>query len=123
MLTIRHNRSGYKDKSVATSPVEEFMDQLVVKKKPKFIEGSIGELLDTICAQYHTTPDEVLSKSRLKNISQARADFVATLHFKYGYAMPRISYLMSMDITSIRYMLGLRTKSKVTYADLKKRFK
>lgn len=123
MLTIRHNRSGYNDKSVATSPVEEFLEQLVVKKKPKFIEGTIGELLDTICAQYHTTPDEVLSKSRLKNISQARSEFVATLHFKHGYTIPRLSYLMNLDITSVRHMLGLRAKSKVTYADLKKRFK
>lgn len=123
MITIRHNRSGYQDVSISDSPVDEFLNQLVAKKRPKFIEGSVGELLDSICAKYHTTPEEVLSKLRARNISRARAEFIAALHFKHGYAIPRLSYLMNLDMTSIRHVLGLRKHSKVTYADLRDRFK
>lgn len=123
MLTIRHNRLLYADRALKESTLNEFLEQPVVKQKIRPIDGKMGELLEEVCAKYHTKPEEVLSKQRFKNVSQARAEFMCILHFKHGYTIPRLSYLMNMDVTSVRHIVGLRKSSKAIYADLRERFK
>lgn len=122
MITIRHNRMPTLDKTIKETPPEEFLAQPVKKPRIKIIPGSIGSILKKICAKHGTIPDEVLSKSRTKNIVEARKEFIRVLHFKHLYSSGRLAHMLNMDLTSIKHYLGERKKSEERYEVLRERY-
>lgn len=122
MLTIRHNRMPVVDKTLKETSQEDFLSQPVKKPRIKIIPGSIGSVLKRICAKHGTIPDEVLSKSRSRNIVDARREFICTLHFKHMYSSGRLAHMLNMDLTSIKHYIGERKKSQEPYEVLRDRF-
>lgn len=122
MLTITHNRMFTQDKSLKNTDVEQFLAQPVKKPRIKILNGSIGSVLKKVCANHGTIPDEVMSKSRIQNIVAARKEFICVLHFKHFYSTGRLAYMMNMDLTSIKHILGMRKKSPIPYRDLRQKY-
>lgn len=129
MLTIRHQRAP-----VVVKPANENVEVKVEKPKPnpvqiaeptplptriRAMDGSIEQILQHCSDKFGTTPEQILSRMRIKHIVNARKEFICILHFKYNYSPGRIAVILNIDHTSVKHLLGLRKSSKETYESLK----
>lgn len=96
--------------------------------KPELISGVMvrrrlperaERILKGVCERHDVTDFDVLGKSRLKRIVQARRELIAIMHFKLGYDHYRIAHTLQMDRTSVLHHLGVRKKSTVKYPHLR----
>lgn len=102
-----------KEQSVVVKP--KAAPVMVRRQLPEKLE----RILNGVCERHDVTDFDVLGKSRLKRIVQARREMIAIMYFKLGYDHYRIAHLLQMDRTSVLHHLGMRKKSTVKYPHLR----
>lgn len=123
MITIRHNRFTKMTKSLRDVDVQAFLNQPLIPPKLRILPDTIGSVLKSVAGKNGLTPDEVMGKQRTLAVVKARNDFVRTMHFKHQYSAYELAHMMNMDVTSIKYILGLLKRSKESYSTLRDRYK
>lgn len=123
MITIRHNRFTKMTKSLRDVDVQGFLNQPLIPPKLRILPDTIGSVLKSVAEKNGLTPDEVMGKQRTLAVVKARNDFVRTMHFKHLYSAYELAHMMNMDVTSIKYILGLLKRSKESYSTLRDRYK
>lgn len=98
--------------------VEEFLKMRIEVPKEPELPGEVGKMLNMICHNHRVQPHEVLGKSRYQRVVAARRQFIEMMHFRLRFYPSEIAFVLSMDVTSVKHHLGLRTKSPVKYETL-----
>lgn len=123
MLTIRHNRFQKQTQSLRDVDVQTFLNQPLIPPKLRILPDSVGSVLKSVADKNGLTPDEIMGKQRTMEVVRARNEFIRTMHFKYRYTAYELAHMMNMDVTSIKYVLGVLKRSKESYSTLRERYK
>lgn len=123
MITIRHNRFTKMTKSLRDVDVQAFLNQPLIPPKLRILPDTIGSVLKSVSEKNGLTPDEVMGKQRTLEVVRARNEFIRTMHFKHRYTAYELAHMMNMDVTSIKYTIGLLKRSKESYSTLRERYK
>lgn len=99
--------------------VEEFLKMRIEVPKDPELPGDVGKTLNRVCHNHRVQPYEVMGKSRDQRVVAARREFIELMHFRLRFYPSEIAFVLSMDVTSVKHHLGLRTKSPVKYDHLK----
>lgn len=102
--------------------VEEFLNIRIEAPQDPKLPGELAEHLDRVCKRYGARPYEVMGKARDDYIVKARRDLMGIMHFKLRFYPTEIAEIMKMDVSTVKYHLGLRKTSKVKYDRLKSMF-
>lgn len=102
--------------------VEEFLSIRIEAPQDPQLPEELGEHLDRVCKLHRVRPYEVMGKARDDHIVKARRDFMSIMHFKLRFYPTEIAEIMKMDVSTVKYHLGLRKTSKVKYDRLKSMF-
>lgn len=123
MLTIRHNRFQKQTKSLRDVDVQSFLNQQIIPPKLRILPNSVGSVLKEVAERHGFTPDELMAKQRTMEVVRARNEFIRTMYFKYQYTAHELAHMMNMDVTTIKYTVGLLKRSKESYSTLRDRYK
>lgn len=99
--------------------LEEFLRMPIIVPEEVEVPAKLRPIADEVCDRHNVMPRHIFGNGRDKQCVEARADFVRTLHFKHRHTAQDIAHIMKMDPTSVKHYLGLRSKSKVKYDDLR----
>lgn len=102
-----------KEQTVVVKPLPT---PIMARKK---LSDRVESVLKGVCERHSLTDFDVLGKSRLKEIVEARRELIAILHFKLNYNHYTIARLLNLDRTSVLHHLGMRKKSPVKYPHLR----
>ena len=122
MYVIKQNRVRTTIAPATEDQVRNFMSQPIEVPKPKTMPGSLGELLNEVCAKHKVLPEYVLGKQRAQEVVAARQEMICHLYFKHHYPIMVIAHKMNMDHTSVKHLLGLRKASQYSHDLLRKRY-
>lgn len=122
MYTIRHSRIRQIEAGIKSMTVDQFMKQNIIPPKKVELEEKIGDLLNEVCDRHMVRAEDVLGKTKYRHVSEARQEFICLLHFRHKYLTGDIARLLDMDLTSVKHLLGLRSKSRFPYEVLREQF-
>ncbi len=103
--------------------LDEFLSMPLVVPEGTVLPKEVRPVLDEVCERHNILPRHIFNRKRHRQVVEARADFIRTLHFKYRYLPDEVACVMEMDLTSVKHYLGMRTKAKVSYEDLRKLYR
>lgn len=112
MLTIRGSEQR---RPIEQAPKIELYDLSVkpILPQPVFISEKITSAIEMVLKKHETNRDEIFSRRRDAYIIAARRDLFKIMYHDFNWPAQRIANYFKMDLSTIQYHLGLRSRSKV----------
>lgn len=109
MLTIRHDQQRRpilrgRRKTLSAKPI--FVQPVFISEK---VSSAVSKVTDIFDVSY----EELFSRKRDAHIINARRCLMKIMYHDFNWSAQRIANYLKMDISTIQYHLGLRSRSKV----------
>jgi hypothetical protein len=80
---------------------------------PVFISEKVSSAVSKVTDIFEVSYDELFSRKRDAHIINARRCLMKIMYHDFNWSAQRIANYLKMDISTIQYHLGLRSRSKV----------